>query len=445
LLRMDIHSTKFVVLGMARSGLAAAAKIIELGGNVFVSEFKQEEKIENAAAIKENFDCEFGGHSRKVLESDVIILSPGIPLSIQILQEAKAKNIEVISEIEFGFRIKHPDSKIIAVTGSNGKSTTVSLIHHILQSAGYNSILAGNIGIAFTSYPIEKPGIDFIVLELSSFQLELVDTFKPDVAAILNITPDHLNRYKNMNEYALAKFNIFRNMNSSNLAILNRDDEHIQKYSSSICAEIKYFSLNCNSDIVLDDEVLKYNDSNISIQNAAIKGPHNIANIMASILALSPFEIPSKNIETALSTFEPMAHRLEFVEKIDGVSFYNDSKATNTDSVKYALQSFPKPIRLIMGGAGKGEDYSILNSILKKHAIKVYLVGDSRFEMAEAFNGIVDLEIFKTYESVIKTAFAESNSGDVIVLSPACTSYDMFKNFEERGDVFKQIVRDLKK
>jgi len=444
LVKMNINTTKFGILGMARSGLAAAKKINELGGKAFISEFKPESEIQNAAEIKQNFACEFGGHSKKILESDVIILSPGIPQNIAILRDAKKKNIEIISEIEFGFRIKHPDSKIIAVTGSNGKSTTVSLIHHILQTAGYNSILAGNIGIAFTSYHIEEPGIDFIVLELSSFQLELIDKFKADVAAVLNVTPDHLNRYKNMDEYAETKFNIFQNQTFNDHAILNSDDEFIQKYSSLINADIKYFSLKDNSDIEFSNSYINYKNKNISIEKATIKGPHNIANIMAAILAVIPFEIPKEKIEEALSTFTPLPHRLEFVRSLNGIEFYNDSKATNTDSVKFALRSFPKPIRIIMGGAGKGEDYSILNPILKKHAKKIYLVGDSRFEMAKVFAGIVDIDLFENYQTVINTAFTESISGDVIVLSPACTSYDMFKNFEERGERFKQIVRTLK-
>ena len=441
---MNVNTSKFGILGMARSGLAAANKIKVLGGEVFISEFKSESKIDNAEEIKQNFSCEFGGHSEKLLESDVIILSPGIPKNIPILQEAKNNNIEIISEIEFGFRIKHPNSKIIAVTGSNGKSTTVSLINHILQTAGYNSILAGNIGIAFTSYPIEKPGIDFIVLELSSFQLELIDTFKPDVAAILNITPDHLNRYKDMGEYAETKFNIFQNQTSCDTAVLNRDDGYTQKYSFDIKSNIKYFSLSGDSDIKIKESNLEFEDKIISIDTATIKGPHNIANIMAAFLAVEQFKIPKEKLEEAIITFTPLPHRLEFVKSLNGIEFYNDSKATNTDSVKYALRSFPEPIRIIMGGAGKGEDYSVLNSILKKYAKKVYLVGDSRFEMAKAFADIVNTEIHETYEAVISSAFSDSEPGDVIVLSPACTSYDMFNNFEERGERFKQIVRTLK-
>ncbi|HPR17178.1 MAG TPA: UDP-N-acetylmuramoyl-L-alanine--D-glutamate ligase, partial [Candidatus Cloacimonadota bacterium] len=330
---MDIKNLQIGILGMARSGIAAARKIKELGGNIFISEFKAADKIPDAAAIQAEFSCEFGGHTERILDNDILIVSPGIPLSVPIVKEAKKRGLELISEIEFGFRIKHPDSKIIAITGSNGKSTTVTLIHHILQTAGYNSILAGNIGTAFTAYPIEKPGIDFIVLELSSFQLELIDTFRPDVAAVLNITPDHLNRYKNMEEYAQAKFNIFRNQTHTDLAIINSNDHFAQDFRSQIPAEIKQFGLQGKSDITLENNSLKYQDCEYSLKDATLKGPHNIENMMASIMAVNHFHLPAKAIITALSTFVSLPHRLEFVAEIEGVKFYNDSKATNTDAV----------------------------------------------------------------------------------------------------------------
>ncbi|MCF7793767.1 MAG: UDP-N-acetylmuramoyl-L-alanine--D-glutamate ligase [Candidatus Cloacimonetes bacterium] len=440
---MKVKDVKFGILGVARSGIAAAKKIKQLGGKPFLSEYKTENQIQDSAKIKAEFYCEFGGHSEKVLENDVLIVSPGIPLNIPIIQKAKAKKIEIISEIELGFRIKHLHSFIIAITGSNGKSTTVSLIHHILQTAGYKSILAGNIGTAFTSFPIEKPDIDFIVLELSSFQLELIDKFQPDVAAILNITPDHLNRYKNMEDYAKAKFNIFQNQSPGNLAILNSNDKYSANFKDQITAEIKQFSLSGKSDILLNNNKFQFQHHNISLENATLKGPHNLENMMAAVLAVSPFNIPDEFIEEAFSTFRSLPHRLEFVAEIDGIKFYNDSKATNTDAVKYALQSFEKPIRLIIGGSGKGEDYSVLNELIKKHVKKLYLIGDSKEEMAKAFADTVDFEKFQTYKDVVITAFQEAEKGDEIVLSPACTSYDMFQNFEQRGDHFKKLVRDL--
>ncbi len=442
---MKVKNRRFGILGMARSGISAAAKIKELGGIAFISEYKTESEISNSRQNKDLFHCEFGGHTDKLLQNDVLILSPGIPRNIPILKEAEKQNIEIISEIEFSFRIKHPHSKIIAITGSNGKSTTVSLIHHILQTAGYYSILAGNIGTAFSFYPIEKENIDFIVLELSSFQLELIDTFRADVAAILNITPDHLNRYKSFDDYAETKFNIFRNQNSQDLAILNLDDTTSAKFINKINSDPKYFSHNPKADIYLNENSIIFDSAEFPIQNASIHGPHNIANMMCAILAVSPFNIKREIIQKSLETFSPLAHRMEFVKEVDGIKFYNDSKATNTDSVKYALQSFDTPIRIIMGGAGKGEDYSILIPYLKDRAKKVYLTGDTIDEMKNAFEGSVEIASVKEFEDVIQKAFSESEEGDIIVLSPACTSYDRFKNFEERGNTFKKIVSRLKK
>lgn len=442
---MKVKNRKFGILGMARSGISVAAKIKKLDGIAFISEFKNETKITNSTQIKESFQCEFGGHTKKLLNNDVLILSPGIPGNIPILKEAEKQNIEIISEIEFSFRIKHPNSKIIAITGSNGKSTTVSLIHHILHTAGFNSVLAGNIGTAFSSYPIEKEDIDFIVLELSSFQLELISTFKADVAAILNITPDHLNRYDSFEDYAETKFNIFKNQNPNDLAILNLDDTTSAKFTDKINSDLKYFSVNSEADIYFKENSIVFGLKQFSIKNASIQGPHNIANMMCAIMAVSPFNINREVIQQSLETFSPLTHRMEFVKEVDGVKFYNDSKATNTDSVKFALQSFDTPIRIIMGGAGKGEDYSILISYLQKKAKKVYLTGDTIDEMKTVFEGYVEIESIKEFEDVIKKAFFDSEKGDIIVLSPACTSYDRFKNFEERGNTFKEIVSRLKK
>ncbi|MCD6176884.1 MAG: UDP-N-acetylmuramoyl-L-alanine--D-glutamate ligase [Candidatus Cloacimonetes bacterium] len=441
---MKVKNRKFGILGMARSGISAATKINELGGIAFISEHKDETEIINSKQIKQSFHCEFGGHTEKLLQNDLLILSPGIPRNIPILQQAEKQNIEVISEIEFSFRIKHHHSKIIAITGSNGKSTTVSLIHHILLNAGYNSILAGNIGTAFSSYPIENGDIDFIVLELSSFQLELIDTFKADVAAVLNITPDHLDRYKSFEDYAKTKFNIFKNQNSHDLAILNLDDMTSTKFIDEVHSSLKYFSSDPKADIYFKDGTIIFGSQKFSVKNASIKGPHNISNIMCAILAVSPFNIEKVIIQKSLETFSPLAHRMEFVTEVNGIKFYNDSKATNTDSVKYALQSFNSPIRIIMGGAGKGEDYTILIPFLQKRAKKVYLTGDTIDEMKKAFEDYVSIESIKEFEDVIKTAYSESEKGDIIVLSPACTSYDRFKNFEERGNTFKEIVFRLK-
>ena len=442
---MNIKDMKIGILGLARSGIAAAYKIKELGGNPFLSEFKSENEIADSEKIKRNFRCEFGGHSDKLFKNELIIVSPGIPLNIPIIQKLKDKKIKLISEIEFGFLLKNQASKIIAVTGSNGKSTTVSLIHHILQTLDFKAVLAGNIGKAFTSFPVEKKGIDFIVLELSSFQLDLIDTFRPDAAILLNITPDHLNRYADFEAYADAKYRIFQNQKSEDLAVLNLDDKNFSFKQNNIDARKKYFSLQTETDIYFDGEKIVFGGQKFELVDSPLTGFHNIANIMASVLALANFGIKPSNFFRALKTFSPLPHRLEFVAKIDGIKFINDSKATNTDAVKYALQSFSNPIRIILGGSDKGEDFSVLLPYLRKFAKKVYLIGETREKMKKTFAGKIKFSEFEDFQYCIETAFSEAEKNDVILLSPACASYDMFKNFEWRGDFFKQIVENLKR
>jgi len=443
---MFAKETKFGILGMAKSGIAAAYKLKKLGFSPFLSEFQPEDKIPESDQLKQDFQCEFGGHTDRILACSIIVVSPGIPLDVPIIKDAMKKKIELISEIELGFLIKDQSSKIIAITGSNGKSTTVSLIHHILRSAGYNSILAGNIGDAFTSFPIEKPGIDFIVLELSSFQLDLTNAFRADIASILNITPDHLNRYDSFEHYAHSKFKILTNQTQADLAIVNLDDEIVNNFRERIFVDKLYFSLQhkAEADIYFKDKKIIFGDITVEVDDLPIQGPHNVANIMAAILAVSPFQIDPDIIKKSLHSFVSLSHRLEYVAEIGGVDFYNDSKATNTESVKYALQSFKKPIRIIMGGAGKGEDYTVLNPFLATNVKKIYLLGSARQEMARAFENIAEIEQFSDFRSCVEKSFFDSEKGDIVVLSPACTSYDMFNNFEERGNFFKEIVSGLK-
>ncbi|MFO7895379.1 MAG: UDP-N-acetylmuramoyl-L-alanine--D-glutamate ligase [Candidatus Cloacimonadales bacterium] len=433
---------KYTILGLARSGIAAAYKLKELGYSPFLSEYQPADKIAKANQISQDFACEFGGHTVAALDCATMIVSPGIP-DIPILQAAKDQGIELISEIELGFRLKATDSKIIAVTGSNGKSTTVSLINYILQTAGYQTILAGNIGAAFTSFPIQNQGIDFIVLELSSFQLELIKDFRADAAILLNITPDHLDRYASFTEYAATKFKIFQKQKSDDLAIINLDDPEIAKLTSQIRARKATFGRHPQADIRADASKIISSNANYKIADLSLQGPHNIANCQAAILLAEHLQIPAETIRTALKKFSALPHRLEFVATINGIDFVNDSKATNTDSVKFALQSFSQPLRLIMGGRGKGEDYSILNPFLEKYVSKLYLIGEAAAEMAETYTQSCPLQKFNSLEAAVLAAFQEAKKGETVLLSPACTSYDMYKNFEARGNSFKQIVRKL--
>jgi len=436
-------SKKYGILGLARSGIAAAYKLKELGITPFLSELRPAAEITEAEQLTKNFPCEFGGHTDNLLQCDCLIISPGIPLNTPIIQKAKARNIDLISEIELGYRIKAEDSKIIAVTGSNGKSTTVSLIQHILQQIGKKSILAGNIGDAFCSYSIEKPGIEYIVLEISSFQLDLTKNFKPDVAVLLNITPDHINRYNSFNDYVLSKMSIFRNQNETDTAVLFQDSTEIMRYAQNIKARKLYFSLSAkdNTAAYLTDNYIQFGSATkVPLSHFAIKGPHNYANAMAAMLAVFALIPNAEIIAEAVKGFKALPHRLEYVGSVKGVSFYNDSKATNTDSVRSALYSFTEPIRIIMGGSDKGEDYSVLTADLQKTVTKAYLTGATREKMYQTWLNKIPLECIADFEMAVRKAFSDSHEGEVIVLSPACASFDRFQNYEERGNFFKEIV-----
>ncbi len=455
---MNWKNQKITIIGAARSGIAAADKLTKMGASVLLSESKAEKDISDAANLRERFACEFGGHTEKALDADLMIVSPGVPGSAPILKEAALKNIEIISEIELGFRIKHESSRIIAVTGSNGKSTTATLIAHIMREKDFNTILAGNIGQAFTSFPIEEPGIDFIVLEISSFQLEKIKDFRPDVAVLLNITPDHLNRYDSFEHYALTKIDITRNQKKDDFAVISGDDPIIGQYAHFIHSKKLLFSMEkCEkkSSCFRDGEI--YFDESVFCESFTLNpkkmnliGPHNIANVMASVLATLPFKkswlrpaFHPELIQDAVSKFKPLEHRLEGVRTIGNIEFINDSKATNSDSVRYALQSFEKPIRIIMGGSEKGENYSILKMYARPNVKKAYLIGQTADKIASDLAPDVICEKYNSLKEAVEAAYRDASEGEVVLLSPACASYDMFDNFEDRGRKFKQIVAEL--
>lgn len=436
---------KIGVLGIARSGLSAALKAKKMGFQVFISEYKSMEACEIDPSDLSGMDYEFGGHSDRILEYPQVIVSPGIPLNVPIIEKLRKNGNELMSEIEFGFRIKHPSTKIIAVTGSNGKSTTVSLIFHILNELNIKVALGGNIGIAFTSLPIEKYAFDYVILELSSFQLDLVSTFKPEIAVLLNITPDHLNRYESFDAYALAKFNIFKQQSEDDIAIIFDTDHKINNFINLIPSRIRRFSLKEDSEIRINNNILKSSRLKIDMTKTSLRGEHNILNIMATMLVLESLSISLDNdeIQRAFTRFKGLSHRLEHVADINGVTFVNDSKATNTDSVKYALSAFKQRIRIIMGGSDKGEDFSILLEHLDIYAKKIYLIGETKNKMLEQFKSFSPLVACQDLEDAVKKAYQESQKGDIVLLSPACASYDAFKNYEHRGETFKAIVKSL--
>jgi len=448
---MEIKGKKISVIGAARSGVGAAKLVKRLGGSPFVSDFSPKEKINDAVnqLKNENIDFEFGGHSDRVYESSLMIISPGVPNDSQVLQNARAKGIMMISEVEFAYH--YCKGKIIAITGTNGKTTTTSLCGHVFNTCGYKTHVAGNIGLAFSEIALDVKEGEFVSLEVSSFQLDLIEKFKPAAALILNITPDHLNRYENsIDKYAESKQRIYKNQDEKDFLILNKDSKPVMKYLSQHKSKSIYFSLNEEQNdgcFLSDDEVIfRLRGKEIfrcSRNDIKIRGEHNLANAMSVICAAKVFNLDNSGIIKGLQTFESVEHRLELVRQIDGVKFINDSKATNVDSVWYALKSFDESILLILGGQDKGNDYEQIKDLVLQRVKKIYAIGSSAEKVFNFFHHDVKVEIVKSLEEAVKNSSREAIKGDIVLLSPACASFDMFNNYEHRGKVFKEAVNNL--
>ncbi len=419
---------KFAVLGAGKSALAAASRLVKLGAEVFVSDKNQD----SASTLQKlGVDFEVGGHSPKVLQCDYLVVSPGIPLSIPIIKEAQEKNIRILSEVELGYLLKPTKTKVIAVTGTNGKSTVVSLIKHILDMGVLKVGLAGNIGFPVTGYDLAQENFDYLILELSSFQLELLDSFKADIALLLNITPDHLDRYADFQEYAKVKKNIFRWQTKNDRAFTSNK---LKEFESK--APLKFVENFLEGDkVIVGDSVFVNN-------NPKLLGQHNLQNIAFAVLAtLDIVEAPL--IQKAIKSFQPLKHRLEVCMGKDGVTYVNDSKATTVDSTLCALESFPQKVILILGGSDKGEDFSRLLYKLTERTKKVFLTGETGKKMLKIFKGKVNCEYLPNLESCVQESKKIAKTGDVVLLSPACASYDSFANFEERGEFFVSLAKDL--
>ena len=448
---MEIKGKNISIIGAARSGVGAAKLAKKLGAIPFVSDLSPKEKIIDAVnqLNNENIDFEFGGHSDRVYESSLMIVSPGVPNDSQVLQNARAKNLKLISEVEFAYH--YCKGNIIAITGTNGKTTTTSLCGHVFNHCGYKTHVAGNIGLAFSEIVLDVKEGEFVSLEVSSFQLDLIEHFKPAAAMILNITPDHLNRYENsIEKYAKSKQNIYKNQDSKDFLILNKDSKEVNKNLTDHKSKTYYFSLNKEQRngcyLTGDDVIFKIDDNETfrcSRNDINIPGEHNLANAMSVICAAKSFNLNSDCIIEGLRTFQSVEHRLELVRQIDGVKYINDSKATNVDSVWYALKSFDEPILLILGGQDKGNDYNQIKDLVLEKVKKIYAIGSSAEKVFNFFHHDVKVEIENSLEDAVKSASRETISGDVVLLSPACASFDMFNNYEHRGKVFKEAVNNL--
>lgn len=452
---MDIKTQKrLVVLGAGESGIGAALLGKQEGWDVFVSDGGQlKEKYKNELD-KALIRYEVGKHTEEaILNADCLVKSPGISDKVSIMQKVKEKGIEVCSEIEFGYRYKG-GSKVIAITGTNGKSTATTLTHHVLKEAGFDVALVGNIGKSFAKQIVERP-CEWYVMEISSFQLDDIKFFQPDVAVLLNITPDHLERYDNkLENYVASKFNITKNQTRDNYFITNKDDETITNYlaTHSIQSQLIYFSMSDQNQINEggfmengDMHIRVGNDAmDMSIHDLSLKGRHNVYNSMAAGISARVAGIRKEKIRESFSTFNGLEHRLELVATVRGVDYINDSKATNVNSVWYALESMVKPTVLILGGQDKGNDYNELMELVKEKAKAIVCMGLDNTPIVKAFEGQVETLVeTNSANDAVKAAYALADKGDVVLLSPACASFDLFENYEDRGEQFKEAVRNL--
>lgn len=440
---------KIVVLGGGESGCGAAVLAQQKGFKVFLSDKgKIKQKYKN---VLKNFeiDWEENTHSQEqIFGADEVIKSPGIPDSIPLIKELKAKEIVVISEIEFAAR--YTDAKIIGVTGSNGKTTTTLLIAHMFKKAGLNVGVAGNVGESF-AMQVAQENHDLYILELSSFQLDGICDFKPDVAILLNITPDHLDRYQNkMQNYIKSKFRIAINQDESCHFIYCADDENIQKSLSTVKASCLPFSIkqkqHKGASLNQDDILINIDKKPLimNIQELALQGKHNLYNSMASAIAGRIFDLTKDVIRESLIDFKNVEHRLERFIKVHGIEYINDSKATNVNSTWYALESMTKPTIWIVGGIDKGNDYSALLALVKEKVTTIICLGEEVKNIHEAFQGSIENIVdAKSMEEAVKMSYQFGMKGDAVLLSPACASFDLFENYEHRGHEFKKAVRNL--
>lgn len=449
---VSVQGAKLVILGGGESGVGAAILGKQKGYDVFLSDGGKLRPVYKQELLDAGIDFEEEHHTEeKILNADLLVKSPGIPEKNELVKKIRAKGIEVISEVELAYRYKD-NSKIVAITGSNGKTTTTSLIYHICKTAGLNCALVGNIGYSFAKQVAEDPK-EVYVIEISSFQLDDIRYFKPDIAVLTNITEDHLDRYEyRFENYIRSKFRIIENQNMNDYFIYCEDDEVTMQFLNNITIHTNPLPFtmkhetNKGAYIKGDQMTIKTEHERVtmSIYDFAVKGKHNQYNTMAAGIAAATLGIRKEKIREAVTTFSNLEHRMEHVATVRGVEFINDSKATNVNSTWYALESMDKPTVLIMGGTDKGNDYSLLEDLVKEKVKAIVCLGVNNEKIHQAFGTIVKT-IIDTHSAgdAVRTAFEIAQKGDTVLLSPACASFDLFKNYEDRGDQFKQAVKQL--
>jgi len=444
---MDLNRKKVLVVGLARTGIATAKFLKAKGSLVTATEVKPKEEMREAVKELKGMDIatEWGGHRTETfLKQEMIVVSPGVDLNIEPIQRAIQQGVQVISEIELAYHfIQVP---IIAVTGTNGKTTTTLLIGEMLKEDGRKVGVGGNVGEPLILFADGEGRWEVLVVEISSFQLEAIEDFRPQISVLLNITEDHLDRYPSYDDYIGAKMRIFANQNSGDLAVLNSDDPIVMRFGERIKARKVLFSLKGKLDegAFSNGRTISLrragNEEKYSLAKTPLKGVHNVENMMAALTAARIFGCSKKAIQGALNRFKGLEHRLEFVRETGGVRFYNDSKGTNVGSVVKSLQSFSEPVILIAGGKDKNGDLSPLEGLIRKRVKHLILIGEAKERMNRELGGLTDTVIAKSMEEAVLMARRKAKPGEVVLLSPACSSFDMFKDYKERGKIFKEAV-----
>ena len=436
---------RIVVLGAGISGVGAAVLAKKKGFEVFVSDKGKITEDNKKVLLNNEIDWEENNHTfDKILNADEVIKSPGIPDSIELIQNLKNAKTPLISEVEFAFR--YTKAKIAAITGSNGKTTTTLLLGHVLKNAGYDVLVAGNVGVGF-ALSIAERDYDYIVLELSSFQLDGIKNFRSDVAILLNITPDHLDRYDyRLENYSASKFKITENQQEQDFLVYNADDEIVKE----IKTKAKKLPISLKNEqkeggfLNKNELIIKLNNNTMTMQELALQGKHNIFNSMAAAMAARVFEVKDSVIRQSMIDFQNVEHRLEYVLTVHGIDFINDSKATNVNACWFALESMTKGVVWIVGGVDKGNDYSELAEMVDEKVKAIICLGENNENIINAFRGKVDAIVqASSMQEAVTQSYALAGKQDVVLLSPACASFDLFTNYEDRGLQFKKQIRNL--
>ncbi len=447
----QLRNSNVSVIGAARSGVAVAKLLQSQGAKVLVSDKEPESKLISHIPhlTSARIEFELGGHTERVYDCSLMVISPGVLSNAPVVREAQSRGIKVVSELEVASRFcKAP---IVAITGSNGKTTTTTLLGRILADAKKKHVVAGNIGTAFSAVVLGLAETDVAVLEVSSFQLDHCETFRPNIAVILNITPDHMDRYENsMEKYAASKARVFMNQTADDVLIYDADDEWTARTVSQAKSRTVGFSTQkhlLEGAFVVEAEMVTVLSGKrspvISTNEISLRGTHNLYNAMAATLAGQLLGVSVASIRATLKNFKGVEHRLEFVRELNGVKYYNDSKATNVDSVWYALQAFTEPIVILLGGRDKGNDYSRLAELVKNNVRAVVAIGESAEKVERAFLGLKPISRATSMQDAVGTAQRLAKAGDVVLLSPACASFDWFENYEHRGTIYKELVHQL--